>query len=160
MSINGNAARRLNGAAKKDDRAGGSDLHLRVDSPPQVRIHGKLRPLDGYAVLGPEDARQLAITFLTPDQKQTFDARRELDLSIGLEGISRFRVNIFQQKETVGGVFRAIPYQIKSFEDLGLPPIVADLCRRPADYPCHRPDRLRQINDARDDDRPDQRPAS
>jgi twitching motility protein PilT len=131
MSINGNARDVLTELLKKTIELGASDLHLRVDSPPQVRIHGKLRPLDGYAVLGPDDARQLAVAFLTPDQRQAFDARRELDLSIGLEGVSRFRVNIFQQKETVGGVFRSIPYQIKSFEDLGLPPIVADLCRRP-----------------------------
>jgi len=131
MSINGNARDVLTELLKKTIELGASDLHLRVDSPPQVRIHGKLRPLDGYAVLGPDDAQQLAVAFLTPDQRQAFDARRELDLSIGLEGVSRFRVNIFQQKETVGGVFRSIPYQIKSFEDLGLPPIVADLCRRP-----------------------------
>jgi len=131
MSINGNARDVLTELLIKTIELGASDLHLRVDSPPQVRIHGKLRPLDGYAVLGPDDARQLAVAFLTPDQRQAFDARRELDLSIGLEGVSRFRVNIFQQKETVGGVFRSIPYQIKSFEDLGLPPIVADLCRRP-----------------------------
>jgi len=130
MSINGNARDVLTELLIKTIELGASDLHLRVDSPPQVRIHGKLRPLDGYAVLGPDDARQLAVAFLTPDQRQAFDARRELDLSIGLEGVSRFRVNIFQQKETVGGVFRSITYQIKSFEDLGLPPIVDDLCRR------------------------------
>ncbi|HEY2866840.1 MAG TPA: type IV pilus twitching motility protein PilT [Pyrinomonadaceae bacterium] len=131
MSINGNARDVLTELLKKTIELGGSDLHLRVDSAPQVRIHGKLRPLDGYSALTPDDARQLAIAFLSPDQLQTFDSKRELDLSIGLEGVSRFRVNIFQQKETVGGVFRSIPYLIKSFEDLGLPPVVADLCRRP-----------------------------
>ena len=131
MSINGNARDVLTELLKKTIELGGSDLHLRVDSPPQVRIHGKLGPLEGYPTLRPDDARELAISFLSPEQKRAFDERRELDLSIGLEGVSRFRVNIFQQKETVGGVFRAIPYQIKSFEELGLPPVVADLCRRP-----------------------------
>ena len=131
MSINGNARDVLTELLKKTIELGGSDLHLRVDSPPQVRIHGKLRPLEGYASLGPDDARQLAISYLNSDQRRAFDEKRELDLSIGLEGVSRFRVNVFQQKETVGGVFRAIPYQIKTFEELGLPPVVADLCRRP-----------------------------
>ena len=131
MSINGNARDVLTELLKKTIELGGSDLHLRVDSPPQVRIHGKLRPLEGYASLGPDDARQLAISYLNSDQRRAFDEKRELDLSIGLEGVSRFRVNVFQQKETVGGVFRAIPYPIKTFEELGLPPVVADLCRRP-----------------------------
>jgi twitching motility protein PilT len=110
---------------------GASDLHLRVDSPPQVRIHGKLQPLDGLAALGPEEAEALACSFLSAEQATQFEERRELDFSIGLEGLSRFRVNVFKQKETVGAVFRAIPYLIRTFEDLGLPPVVADLCRKP-----------------------------
>ncbi len=73
----------------------------------------------------------LRCSFLTENQKESFEAKRELDFSIGLEGLSRFRVNIFNQKETVGAVFRAIPYEIRSFEDLGLPHVVADLCRKP-----------------------------
>jgi len=131
MSIKGNARDVLTELLKKTIDLGGSDLHLRVDCPPQVRIHGKLGPLEGYPILGTDDARELALSYLSPDQRRVFNEKRELDLSIGLEGVSRFRVNVFQQKETVGGVFRAIPYQIKSFEDLGLPPVVADLCRRP-----------------------------
>ena len=110
---------------------GGSDLHLRVDSPPQVRINGKLQPLEGHAEMGADDSRQLACSFLTDEQRRQFDEKKELDYSIGLEGLSRFRVNIFNQKETVGAVFRAIPYLIRTFDDLGLPPVVADLCRKP-----------------------------
>jgi len=131
MSTNGDARSTLVGLLTKTIELGGSDLHLRVDSPPQVRIHGKLQPLEGRDVLTAEDAKQLAYSFLTPDQKRVFEERKELDFSVGLEGLSRFRVNIFNQKETVGAVFRAIPFLIKTFEDLGLPTVVADLCRKP-----------------------------
>jgi twitching motility protein PilT len=131
MSINGDARNILTDLLTKTIELGGSDLHLRVDMPPQVRIHGKLRPLEGYPVLGPEDAKKLACSFLSDHQRSAFEERRELDFSIGIEGLSRFRVNIFNQKETVGGVFRAIPYLIRTFEELHLPPIVAELCRKP-----------------------------
>lgn len=110
---------------------GGSDLHVRVDSPPQVRIHGLLQPLDGWHRLTAPETEKLARAYLTTEQSKQFDEKKELDHSIGLEGLSRFRVNIFRQKETVGGVFRVIPYEIRSFEDLGLPPVVEDLCRKP-----------------------------
>ena len=131
MSINGNSRKILTELLTKTIELGGSDLHLRVDSPPQIRLHGKLQPLEGLAVLNAEDARQLACAFLSERQQREFADKRELDFSIGIEGLSRFRVNVFNQKETVGAVYRAIPYLIRSFEDLKLPPIVADLCRRP-----------------------------
>src|SRR5215472_1310138 len=131
MSVNANPQNNLTELLKKTIELGGSDLHLRVDSVPQVRIHGKLQPLEGYAALTPDDARALAVSFLSDRQTQDFESKRELDFSIGIEGLSRFRVNIFNQKETIGGVFRAIPYLIKTFEELGLPPVVADLCRKP-----------------------------
>jgi twitching motility protein PilT len=81
--------------------------------------------------LNPDQAKELAYSFLTEAQKKIFEEKRELDFSIGLEGLSRFRVNIFNQKETIGGVYRAIPYEIRTFEELGLPHVVADLCRKP-----------------------------
>ncbi len=121
----------LIGLLNKTIELGGSDLHIRVDSPPQIRVHGQMLPLEGFEPLTPDDTKQLAYSFLSDKQIETFEARRELDFSIGLEGLSRFRVNIFNQKETVGGVFRAIPYEIKSFEELGLPHVVSDLCRKP-----------------------------
>jgi twitching motility protein PilT len=131
MSVKQNPRDLLTELLTKTIELGGSDLHLRVDSPPQVRVHGKLRPLEGYEALNPDDARSLAVSFLTEHQRQEFESKRELDFSIGIEGLSRFRVNIFNQKETIGAVFRAIPYLIKTFEELGLPPVVADLCRKP-----------------------------
>src|SRR5918995_775700 len=117
MSINGDSRRILTELLTRTIELGGSDLHLRVDSQPQVRLHGKLQPLEGYAPLNAEDARKLACAFLSERQQREFDEKRELDFSIGLDGLSRFRVNIFNQKETIGAVYRAIPYLIRSFEE-------------------------------------------
>ena len=121
----------LAGLLRTTVEMGGSDLHIRVDSPPQIRIHGKMRPLEGWHALNADETEKLARAYLTPEQAKQFDDQKELDHSLGLEGLSRFRVNIFQQKETVGGVFRVIPYEIRSFETLGLPPVVSDLCKKP-----------------------------
>jgi twitching motility protein PilT len=131
MSITGDPKTSLTGLLNKTIEIGGSDLHLRVDSPPQVRIHGQMVPLEGFEPLTAEETEALACSFLTDTQRRTFEEKLEIDFSIGLEGLSRFRVNIFNQKETVGGVFRAIPYEIKTFEELGLPHVVSDLCRKP-----------------------------
>lgn len=116
---------------KRTVEMGGSDLHIRVDSPPQVRVHGLMQPLDDWEPLNAEDTAKLAYAFLNAKQADQFAKRMELDHSIGLDDVSRFRVNIFKQKETIGGVYRVIPYEIRSFETLGLPHIVADLCRKP-----------------------------
>jgi twitching motility protein PilT len=131
MRIYGDGQKILVELLTKTIELGASDLHLRVDSAPQVRINGKLQPLDGYSVLRPDDARALAESFLSDHQKQEFESKKELDFSIGIEGLSRFRVNVFNQKETIGAVYRAIPYLIKTFDELGLPPVVMDLCRKP-----------------------------
>jgi twitching motility protein PilT len=111
--------------------AGGSDLHLTTNSPPQVRVHGHLSALPGYRPLTPAETKQLAYSVLTDAQKHRFEENLELDFSFGLKGMSRFRANLFNQKGAVGAVFRAIPYEIRSFEALGLPPVVSDLCKKP-----------------------------
>ncbi|MET0752688.1 MAG: type IV pilus twitching motility protein PilT [Pyrinomonadaceae bacterium] len=110
---------------------GGSDLHLTTNSPPQVRVHGHLSPLDGYASMTPAETKQLAYSVLTDAQKHRFEENLELDFSFGLKGMSRFRANLFNQKGAVGAVFRAIPYEIKSFDALGLPTVVSDMCKKP-----------------------------
>jgi twitching motility protein PilT len=116
---------------RKMTDAGGSDLHLTTNSPPQVRVHGHLSPLPGYRPLSPAETKQLAYSVLTDAQKHRFEENLELDFSFGLKGMSRFRANLFNQKGAVGAVFRAIPYEIRSFEALGLPPVVSDLCKKP-----------------------------
>jgi twitching motility protein PilT len=131
MSITGDPKAVLTELLETTIDIGGSDLHLRVDSPPQIRIHGHMTPLEGREPLSVEDAKALAYAFLNDRQKEAFEDKRELDLSIGLEGLSRFRVNLFNQKETIGSVYRAIPYEISSFEELGLPHVVSELCRKP-----------------------------
>src|ERR1700760_4282391 len=112
---------------RKMTEAGGSDLHLTTNSPPQVRVHGHLSPIPGYRPLTPAETKQLAYSVLTDAQKHRFEENLELDFSFGLKGMSRFRANLFNQKGAVGAVFRAIPYEIKAFEDLGLPAVVKQL---------------------------------
>src|SRR5215212_978466 len=116
---------------KKMTDLGGSDLHVTTNSPPQVRVHGHLRPLDGFPPFTPAQTKQLAYSVLTDAQKHRFEENLELDFSFGLKGLSRFRANLFNQKGAVGAVFRAIPYEIKPFEDLGLPAVVKLLCDKP-----------------------------
>lgn len=111
--------------------AGGSDLHLSTNSAPQIRVHGHLKSLSEYPPFTPADTKRLAYSVLTDAQKHRFEENLELDFSFGLKGMSRFRANLFNQKGAVGAVFRAIPYEIKSFEALGLPQVVQDMCKKP-----------------------------
>src|SRR5256884_6491963 len=110
---------------------GGSDLHVTTGTPPLVRVHGQIRPLDGYHPLTSSETKQLAYSVLTDAQKHRFEEKLELDFSFGVKGLSRFRANIFSQRGAVGAVFRAIPYEIKPFEALGLPPVVKQMCDKP-----------------------------
>ena len=110
---------------------GASDLHLTVASPPQIRIDGTLEPLH-YPPLNANETKQMCYSILTDSQKHRFEKDNELDLSFGLKGVSRFRSNIFVQRGTIAGAFRAIPYEVKPFKELGLPPIVQELMRKPS----------------------------
>lgn len=111
--------------------AGGSDLHITTNSPPQIRVDGKLKPLDDIPPLNPVETKQLCYSVLTDSQKHKFEEDNELDLSFGVKGLSRFRGNIFVQRGAVAGVFRVIPYKILTFEDLGLPPVIRELAEKP-----------------------------
>src|SRR4030081_2654913 len=110
---------------------GGSDLHITTGTAPLVRVHGEIRPLDGYRALNSSETKQLAYSVLTDAQKHRFEENLELDFSFGVKGFSRFRAHIFNQRGAVGAVFRAIPYEIKPFEELGLPAVVRGLCDKP-----------------------------
>jgi len=121
----------LSDLLKKLIELGGSDLHLTTNTPPQVRVDGELKPLDGFKTLTSADTKQLAYSVLTDAQKHRFEESLELDFSFGVRGLSRFRANLFNQRGAVGCVFRAIPYEIRSFEDLGLPAVVTKLCDKP-----------------------------
>lgn len=109
---------------------GGSDLHITTNSPPQIRIDGKLTPMNEPPLTAVE-TKQLCYSVLTDAQKHKFEEENELDLSFGVKGLSRFRGNVFIQRGAVAGVFRVIPYKILTFEELGLPPIVKELSEKP-----------------------------
>jgi twitching motility protein PilT len=108
----------------------GSDLHLTIGTPPQVRVHGELRRLE-FPELTPADTKALAYSVLTDAQKKRFEESLELDFSFGIRGIARFRCNMFNQKGAVGAVYRQIPERIRTFEELQLPPVIAKLAERP-----------------------------
>src|SRR5687768_465462 len=108
----------------------GSDLHITTNTPPQIRVHGHLRPLD-LPVLGPAETKALAYSVLTDAQKKRFEETLELDFSFGIRSIARFRCNVFNQRGSVAAVYRVIPEVIKSFHELGLPQVIATLAERP-----------------------------
>ncbi|MDY0268689.1 type IV pilus twitching motility protein PilT [Trichloromonas sp.] len=109
---------------------GASDLHISTGTAPLVRIDGEMVPLK-LPLLQPADTKQLCYSILTDAQKRKFEEENELDLSFGVKGLSRFRGNLFMQRGAVAGAFRLIPYQIKTFEELGLPQVVRDICKKP-----------------------------
>ena len=109
----------------------GSDLHITLNSPPQIRVDGEMHSLTEFEPMNAADTKSLAYSVLTDAQKHRFEEDLELDFSFGVKGLSRFRANLFNQKGAVAAVFRAIPYEIKSFENLNLPKIVSQLCERP-----------------------------
>jgi len=108
----------------------GSDLHITTNTPPQVRVHGRLQTLD-LPVLGPAETKALAYSVLTDAQKKRFEETLELDFSFGIRGLARFRCNVFNQRGAVAAVYRLIPETIRSFQELGLPPVLATLADRP-----------------------------
>lgn len=109
---------------------GASDLHITTGSAPQVRIDGRLVPLD-LPALGPADSKRLCYSVLTDAQKHRFEEENELDLSFGVKDLSRFRANIFMQRGAVAGAFRAIPFKILTFEELGLPAVANEISNKP-----------------------------
>jgi twitching motility protein PilT len=108
---------------------GASDLHISTGSPPRIRVDGGLVQLDGEPLISSET--NMCYSILTDAQKQRFEEDNELDLSFGVKGLSRFRANVFLQRGAVAGAFRTIPFEIKSFRELGLPDIVVDLTKKP-----------------------------
>lgn len=110
---------------------GASDLHITTGSPPQFRIDGRLTPLN-MPQLTAAETKRLCYSVLTDMQRHIFEEENELDLSFGIKGLSRFRANVYRQRGAVAGAFRVIPYKTFSFQELGLPPIVEDLSKKPS----------------------------
>ena len=110
-------------------KEGASDLHLSAGEPPIVRIHGDMRKLE-VPPLSKEEVRRLVYDILNDQQRKTFEETLDMDFSFSLGEYGRFRVNLFFQNRGIGGVFRTIPTKIYSFEQLGLPRICRDICRK------------------------------
>ena len=109
---------------------GASDLHITSGAPPQLRIDGTLVPLR-VPPLTPVETKQLVYSILTDAQKVQFEETLELDMSFGVKNLARFRANAFMQRGAVAAAFRVIPFKILSFSELGLPPVIGELCRKP-----------------------------
>ncbi|WP_407345835.1 type IV pilus twitching motility protein PilT [Pengzhenrongella phosphoraccumulans] len=112
-------------------KTGASDLHLTVHSPPMVRVEGALRALEGFDELKPESLQRSLYSILTQRQRETFEAELEFDFAYALRGVARFRVNLYQQRDSVGAAFRVIPYDIKPLGELGMPPVVGTFAGLP-----------------------------
>ena len=107
-----------------------SDLHLTAGVPPQFRIDGEIRPTS-YDPLSPEQTEQLIYSVLREDQRKRFEQNKELDLSFGIKGLARFRMNVFMQRGVVAAAIRMIPYEIPSYDALGLPAVVKSFAEMP-----------------------------
>ena len=109
----------------------GSDLHIKSDARPQVRIYGELLPVEGALPIPADEVRELAYSIMSDMQRQRFDTDWELDLAYVIEGLARFRCNVFIQRGLVGIVFRVIPIHIRTMEELMLPPVCRYFAERP-----------------------------
>ncbi len=108
-----------------------SDLHITAGERPKLRIDGDITDSSVPDILTPKDTLQLAYSVLTENQKKRFETEDELDFSFGIQNLARFRGNVFKQRGCVAVVIRMIPFNVRTFQDLGLPPVVAKLAERP-----------------------------
>jgi twitching motility protein PilT len=108
-----------------------SDLHLTAAAHPRIRVHGRLLALTEFPVLTPQETQRLIYGLLNEAQKQQFEETNELDLSFGVQGLSRFRCNVYRQRGAMAAAIRSIPFKIRTFGELGLPPVAAQLMERP-----------------------------
>ena len=107
-----------------------SDLHITTESVPIIRIDGRLIPLVDFPKLNKEDCKRLVYSLLNDKQKAIFEKNLELDFSVEIPGLNRFRVNVHMQRGSVEAAFRMVSLHIKTIEELGLPPVLGDFCRK------------------------------
>src|SRR5688572_10656184 len=115
----------------KTIKEGASDLHIVVGAPPMIRVHGGLEPLHGYPRMSADQTQEIIYSVMNEEQIAEFESERECDMSFGVDGLSRFRLNIYRDRGSVVGAFRAIPFDILSADQLGLPRVVADFAYKP-----------------------------
>ena len=109
---------------------GGSDLHLKIGRPPTMRLNGELVPMD-MPPLKPEDLRSIGEQIIPPKQRREFDEAKDADFAIGVPGVGRFRVNVYQQRGSLAYAFRAIAFQALSMEELNLPVVLKTIALKP-----------------------------
>ena len=110
---------------------GASDLHLAVGSHPVIRLNGSLDRLDQFPRLSADDTQRLLYRILSTEQQKHLEINRQIDVSYSIPGLARFRVNVYFQRESLGGAFRMIPAELKTLEDLGLPTQLHELSKKP-----------------------------
>jgi twitching motility protein PilT len=110
---------------------GASDLHITVGSPPAFRVRGHIVRAEGYEPFLPDDTRSILYRILSSEQQKLFELGRQLDFAYSMPGLARFRVNVYFQRESVGAAFRLVPQEIKTLEELSLPPILHSLSSYP-----------------------------
>src|SRR4051794_39248409 len=111
-----------------------SDLHITAGAKPTIRVRGRLVPLDDYPVLDTQTTREIVYSILTNDQRQRLETDWQLDFAYSIPGKARFRVNAYFQRAAIGAAFRLIPFEITSIDDLGLPPVVHELTKKPRGF--------------------------
>jgi twitching motility protein PilT len=111
-----------------------SDLHLTAGAPPTVRVRGHLQALEDYPVMTTEHTREIVYSILTNDQRQRLETEWQLDFAYAIPGHARFRVNAYYQRAAIGAAFRLIPFSIKTVDQLGLPPVMHELARKPRGF--------------------------
>src|SRR3954470_18542886 len=110
-----------------------SDLHLTAGSPPMIRHHGRLHPLD-YPHMTPQLTREVIYSILSNEQRQRLETDWQIDFAYSIPGKGRFRVNAYFQRASIGAAFRLIPHEIPKLDSLALPPVLEDLTRKPRGF--------------------------
>ena len=121
----------LEGALRAMIAMGASDLHITTGAPPTVRLDGRLIALEGFSTIYADQIQRAMYAILTQRQREEFEANLELDFAHAVRGVARFRVNMYQQRDSLGAAFRVIPYEIKPLEELGVPSVVANFAGLP-----------------------------
>jgi twitching motility protein PilT len=111
-----------------------SDVHLSAGFAPAMRVRGRIVPLEEYGVLLPQQTRDTVYSLLNDDQRKRFESHKQLDLAYAVPGVARFRVNCFFQRGSISAAFRRIPVEIPQLEELGLPAVLEDFCRKPRGF--------------------------
>ena len=111
-----------------------SDVHLTPGFPPAMRMRGRIAPVDGYAKLTPQDTREVVYSLLNDSQRKQFENTLQLDFAYAIPGVGRYRVNCFFQRGAISAAFRLIPHEIQTLDQLGLPAVLEDFCRKPRGF--------------------------